>query len=389
MKYDFNKFTERRGTNCYKWDTIGENELPMWVADMDFPAAEPIRNAIKKRLDHGIFGYSIIPDEWYDAYILWWGSRHGLKIEREELIFSAGVIPTISTAVRKFTSPAEKIVIQTPVYNIFYNSILNNGRVVLESPLKYENGAYSMDFDDLEKKFSDPMTTMMILCNPQNPSGNIWTREELSKIGALAKKYGVIVVSDEVHCDITEPGLSYVPFLSAGDDCRDVGISCIAPTKAFNIAGIQTSAAHVCNKNIRDRLSRALNTDEVAEPNIFAVDAAVAAFTECGDWLDEMRAHVFKNKERVISFISAEKLDLTVVSSHATYLLWIDCSKIFCDDISPAKYIRAESGLFVADGAQYGECGKKFIRVNLACTEKTLDDGLQRLKAAIDKYQKK
>ena len=361
----------------------------MWVADMDFTVAEPIIAAMRKRLDHGIFGYSMIPDKWYDAYISWWSSRHGFDFGRENLIFSAGVIPTISTAVRKFTAPAEKIVIQTPVYNIFYNSILNNGRVVLESPLKYKDGAYCMDFDDLEHKFADPMTTMMILCDPQNPTGNIWSAEDLSKIGTLAKKYGVTVISDEVHCDITEPGRGYVPFLSVSDDCRDVGIACIAPTKAFNIAGIQTSAALVFNKSIRERLDRALNTDEVAEPNIFAVDTAVAAFNESADWLDGMRDYVFANKKAVADFIKSEIPELLIVDSHATYLLWIDCSNVFGKDVSPAKYIRAESGLYTADGAQYGECGRSFIRMNIACPRKTLDEGLERLKAAVKKYKEK
>ena len=236
MKYDFDTPINRKNTNSLKWD-VKENELPMWVADMDFATAPEIREAIEKRASHGIFGYTVIPDEWYGAYIGWWKTRHSLEIKEDQLIFCTGVIPAISTAVRKLTTPAEKVLIQTPVYNIFFNSILNNGRVVLENPLKYTGGNYEMDFDDLERKLSDPQTTLMLLCNPQNPGGKIWDKATLERVGELCYENNVTVLSDEIHCDLIDPGKNYVPFASVSEKCRENSITCIAPTKAFNLAG--------------------------------------------------------------------------------------------------------------------------------------------------------
>lgn len=213
MKYDFDQVVDRRNTNSYKWN-VKENELPMWVADMDFPAAPEIRKALQERLDHGVFGYADLPEEWYDAYINWWGRRHGFTIEKDWLLFSTGVLPSLSSIVRKLTTPAENVLVMTPVYNHFFSSILNNGRNALESLLVYEDGAYHIDFADLEAKLADPQTSMMILCNPQNPAGIIWDRATLARIGELCTKHGVLVVSDEIHCDLTDPGKEYIPFAS-------------------------------------------------------------------------------------------------------------------------------------------------------------------------------
>ena len=269
-KYDFDNVPDRHNTGSLKYDyglkRMGRSDLmPMWVADMDFPLPKEILERIKNRTDHGIFGYTDIPDVWYQAYMDWWKKRHGLEIEKDQLVFCTGVIPAISSAVRKLTTPAENVLIQTPVYNIFYNSILNNGRRVLESPLIYENGGYRIDWEDLEKKLSDPQTTLMILCNPHNPIGKIWDRETLKRIGALAEKYGVTILSDEIHCDITDPGKSYVPFAAASDICARISVTCMAPTKCFNIAGLQTAAVMVPAPFLRHKMWRALNTDEVAE----------------------------------------------------------------------------------------------------------------------------
>ena len=276
-KYDFDTPVDRTGTHSLKWEEC-KGVLPMWVADMDLKTAPEITDAIKKRADNGIFGYSIIPDEWYGAYISHWESRHGYRLKKEGLVYSAGVVPTISSAVRKLTTPGENVVLMTPVYNIFYNSVQNNGRNVLESQLVYDKGVYHIDFNDLERKLKDKQTSMLLLCNPQNPGGIIWSRDELAMIGELAYDNGVIVISDEVHCDLTYPGKGYVPFASVSDKCRQGSITAIAPTKAFNIAGLQTSAAYSENPVLRHRIWRALNTDELGEPNAFAIDATIAAF---------------------------------------------------------------------------------------------------------------
>ena len=386
MKYDFDTVTDRRGTASYKWD-VADGELPMWVADMDFKTAPEIREALARRLGHGVFGYNDVPDEWYDAYIGWWRDRHGLTIERDWLVFCTGVVPAISSTVRKLTTPNENVVIQTPVYNIFFNSIINNGARTLESPLCYDGEGYHIDFDDLERKLADPQTSLMILCNPHNPVGKIWTREELAKIGHLCAEHGVTVIADEIHCYLTAPGRGYVPFASVSEECREVSVTCIAPTKAFNIAGLQTAAVMIPNPRLRHKVWRALNTDEVAEPNSFAVTAAVAAFTKGGDWLDELRVYIQRNRERVAEYLASGISALHLVPGEATYLLWINCSAVCPDSVELCDFIRRETGLYLSDGAQYGESGRAFIRMNIACPRSTLEDGLARLKAGIEKYQ--
>lgn len=385
MTYDFDTPTERRNTNSLKWD-VAQGELPMWVADMDFQTAPEIREAIMKRAEHGIFGYSVIPDTWYEAYIQWWKTRHGYTMERDWLIFCTGVVPAISSIVRKLTTPAEKVLIQTPVYNIFFNSILNNGRQVLESPLRYDGKEYRIDFADLEEKLSDPQTALMILCNPHNPTGKIWDRQTLEKIGALCSRHHVTVVSDEIHCDLTDPGESYVPFASVSETCRQISITCMAPTKAFNLAGLQTAAVSVPDEVLRHKVWRALNTDEAAEPNAFAVEAAVAAFTRGADWLDALRDYLYENKKLAAAYIEKEIPGVRAVASQATYLLWLDCSGLIGCGREAAGFLRRETGLYLSEGSQYGGNGADFLRMNIACPRAVLKDGLERLKNGLAAY---
>lgn len=382
MKYDFDTLVNRRNTNAMKWE-VSAGELPMWVADMDFETAPEIKAAIEARAKHGVFGYTIVPDKWYTAYMDWWKSRHGFVMQKDWLIFSTGVVPTISSVVRKLTTPAENVLILTPVYNIFFNSILNNGRRVLESPLKYDGENYQIDFDDLEEKLSDSQTTLMILCNPHNPVGKIWDRDTLERIGALCCRYNVLVLSDEIHCDLTDPGCDYIPFASLSEQCRENSITCIAPTKTFNLAGLQTAAVVVPNSNIRHKVWRGLNTDEVAEPNAFAIDAAVAAFTQGEPWLDELREYICRNKQIAVDFVKNEIPQIKIVPSQATYLLWLDCSQLpgAADEI--AQHIREKTGLYLSEGTQFGGNGKNFLRMNIACPGEVLRDGLKRLKQGV------
>ena len=386
MKYDFDTPINRRNTNSLKWN-VAENELPMWVADMDFATAPEVWEAIQKRASHGVFGYSVVPDEWYHAYINWWQKRHNFTMQKDWLVFCTGVVPAISSTVRKLTTPAEKVLIQTPVYNIFFNSILNNGRQVLESSLIYSADQYEIDFEDLEKKLSDPQTSLMILCNPHNPVGKIWDRETLDKIGELCWKHQVVVLSDEIHCDLTDPGMKYIPFASVSEKCRENSITCIAPTKAFNLAGLQTAAVMIPNNSLRHKVWRALNTDEVAEPNAFAVDAAMAAFSEGEVWLDELRKYIFENKKWTAQFVKEKISQIRVVSSHATYLLWLDCSGMSGSASEIAQYIRSKTGLYLSEGSQYGSSGENFLRMNIACPRATLEDGLRRLREGIVSYE--
>lgn len=387
MKYDFDTVINRKGTNSLKWD-YRDYGLPMWVADMDFKTAPEILDALQKRLDHGVFGYSIIPDEWYDAIIGWWRDRHHFQMEREWLVFCTGIVPAISSIVRKLTTPAEKVLLMTPVYNVFFNSVRNNGRNVIENNLLYSvKDGYSLSLDNIERNLSDPQTTLMILCNPHNPIGKIWDRDTLRDIGEMAKKHGVVVISDEIHCDLTDPGKEYVPFASVSDACRDNSITCISPTKAFNLAGIQTSAVSIPNPALRHKVERAFNTDEIAEPNAFAIPAAIAAFTEGGPWLDELREYLFEGKQIAADFFEKNVHGIWPIQSEATYLLWLDCQGAPREGIGLQEFLAKEGGVFLSAGRQYGEAGRNFMRLNIACPHSVLKDGLRRIKAGVDQFR--
>ena len=384
--YNFDEIIDRRGTNSYKWN-VKDGELPMCVAYMDFRAAPAILKAIQERAAHGIFGYSHIPPAWNEAICGWWQRRHNFALSPDWLIFCTGVVPAISSVVRKLTTPGENVLIQTPVYNVFFNCILNNGRRVLESPLALTEQGYAMDFIDLEAKLSDPQTTLMLLCNPQNPGGAIWDRETLRRVGELCARHHVLVLSDEIHCDIADPGSAYVPFASVSETCRKNSVTCLAPTKAFNIAGLKSAAVSVPHPVLRHKVWRALNTDEVAEPNAFAIDAAIAAFTQGDAWLDELCAYVAENKRLLREFIARELPQIKAVPGKATYLCWLDCRALPRSECL-ARSLREKAWLYVSDGAQYGQCGTGFLRVNLACPRSLVEDGLERLKKGIQKHVK-
>ena len=380
----FDKITNRLNTNSIKWSG-DENELPMWVADMDFEAPEEVSNALIERAAHKIYGYCDIPSDWNEAIVNWRLKRYNHKIDKDDLLYCTSVIASISSTVRKITSPGENIVIQTPVYNIFYNCILNNGRNVLESPLVYENGVYSIDFKDLEEKLSNKQTSMMILCNPHNPIGRAWSKEELAKIGELCHKYNVVVLADEIHCDLVDPKMVYTPFSSVNEVCKNISITCSSPTKTFNLAGLHTSYIYISNPYLKHKVWRAINTDEVAEANIFAVTGATAAFTYGGAWLDELREYIYQNKLDFINMVEKE-LPVHIIRSNATYLLWVDCSRICSDTVELVDFIKAETGLRVTAGKVYGECGKAFIRVNIATQNVRVKEGAKRFIEGIKKY---
>lgn len=378
MKYDFDRVIDRRNTNSHKWDSE-KDVLPLWVADMDFETAPCVKEAIVKKAQFGIFGYSIYGEEWEQSYISWWKRRHNFEIKREWLIFTTGIIPAISTCVRKLTTAAEKVLVQTPCYNIFFNSIVNNGRVPLESPLDFDGTNYSIDFDRLEKDLSDPQCSLMILCNPQNPTGTIWKKEELARIGELCKRHGVKVISDEIHCDVTVPGKSYIPFAAASNVCASISVSCISPTKCFNIAGINTAAVVVPDEFLRHKVWRGLNTDEVAEPNVFAIDATVAAFNDGEDWLNQLNEYIFENRKFAADFIAQNCKGLSVINAEATYLLWVKLPDGIDGNVF-AQRLKEKTGLFIIGGNEYGKTGENFVRINLACPRIILEDAMERLK---------
>lgn len=387
-KYDFDGIYDRRATHSVKWN-VGENELPMWIADMDFMTAPAIREAVVRRAQMGIFGYTDIPDEWYDAITDWWKNRHSFEMKKEWLCFCTGVIPAITSAVKRLSNHGDNVVVQTPVYDIFFHSVENSGRHVLESKLKYDGENYSVDYADLEKKLSERDTTLMILCNPHNPVGKVWTRAELQKVGELCAKYGVTVISDEIHCDLTDPGVEYTPFASASEVCRDNSVTCVAASKAFNLAGLQAAATVIPNPTLRNKIVRGLNSDEVAETNCFGAIATIAAFREGGEWLDELREYVGENKRLVKQGIRLKLPQLRVVEGPASYLLWIDCGKITDDAQELEEFIRRETGLYLTAGGQYRGNGKTFVRMNLACQRARAEDGLERLIKGVTAYAAK
>lgn len=384
---DFDILTDRSGTFSYKWD-VKEGELPMWVADMDFETAPAVKKAIVDRASHGIFGYSSTPSEYFDAVSGFFGRRHGFAIPTEWMVYSNGIVAAIGSVVRRLTHPDENVLIQAPVYNIFYNSIINNGRRVISSDLVFDGNGYSVDYDDLEAKLALPQTSLMILCNPHNPVGRIWTRDELARIGELCAKHGVTVLSDEIHCDITDPKDGYTPFAAVNETCRRISVSAIAASKTFNIAGLQSACVFAEDPVLRHKVWRGLNTDEVGEPNAFSMSANVAAYTECDGWVDEMLEYVFENKRIAADYINSEIPGMKATYSRATYLLWIDISGVAEDSVDFCEKLRESTGLYLSDGAEYGECGRSFVRMNLATQRARVLDGLERLKRGAELYRK-
>lgn len=380
--YDFDSIIDRRSTDSFKWD-VGENELPMWVADMDFAAAPEIVEAFSERLKHGIFGYCKLNDEWYDAYTEWWKRRHGLEMDRDGLIFASGVVPAILSVVKHLTSPGDRIIMLTPMYNHFYSCISENGRRIEEVELVYNGEGYSIDFDKLEAAMKDSDSHLMIFCNPQNPTGTIWSREEIYRIGELCRRYDITVISDEIHCDIITPGKEYVPFASVSENCRDISITCIAPTKAFNLAGLQSAALYVYQEELRKRVSFAVQRDELSMPNTFASAAAAAAFTKGEAWLSELNEYIYENKKAVNEYLNNELSGIKAVKGDAAYLMWLDCTALDIGSRKLSKMIREKSGLYLMSGSYYGKGGNGFLRMNVACPRALLYDGLNRLKAAV------
>ena len=374
-KYDFESVIDRNNTNSLKWDLF-DDDLPMWVADMDFKVAPQIQEAILKRAKHPVYGYTIVPDELFDAYINWWDSRYNLKMSKEDMAYSVGVMPSISSMIRCLTEENDEILIQSPVYHVFFYVIEDNNRKVLENQLIYENGEYNIDFDDLDEKLS--RVKLMILCNPHNPVGKIWSEEDLVRIGELCKKHDVILISDEIHCDLTDPGVKYNPF-----EAEDYVIRCLSPSKSFNIAGFQSSVVHTTNNELLDRIKTQMHVDNSDSCNVFAASAVIAAYGESEEWLDELREVLYRNKEIVRDYLAEELPVVRLVECDATYLLWLDCSALNVASKVLSEFLRHNQGLFLSAGVDFGRNGDNFLRMNIACPEKLLRDGLDKFKAGI------
>ena len=383
MKYNFNNIVDRRNTNSVKWSN--SKGLEMWVADMDFHVLPEIKDAIKNKAEIDAYGYSYPTDEYFDAYIEWGKKQHNLNLKREWMIFSLGVVASLDSVLKHLTKSGDEVVMLTPVYNIFYNCIKNNGCKALCCSFIYEDGEYHIDYQKLEEMLSRESCKVMLLCNPHNPSGMIFTKEELKKMCELAVKHNCLIVSDDIHCDITHPEGKYIPTLEAVPELRDHVIAMISPTKAFNLAGLQTSVIVVPNKELRETIQKGIGSDDLGDPNYFACEAAIAAFKYGADYNKELREYIFKNKQYVKDFFEKEIPGLKIVGGDATYLMWVDISNYSDDSDKFTKELREETGLHIASGLAYGKEGQTFVRINVATSLANVKDCCERLKAFIKK----
>lgn len=379
MTYNFDKLTERRGTGCVKWDEMTDKDIiPMWIADMDFPVAPAIHEAIKRRASHPVFGYTYVQDDYYNAVISWFKRRHQWHIQRKWMLYTTGVVPAISVAIKAPTLPGERVLILSPDYNCFFSSIHNNGCEVLESVLQFndDSNKFEIDWQNFEQHCADEKCTVFLLCNPHNPTGRVWRREELQHMADLCKKHHVRIVSDEIHCELTMPGHTFVPMGVVDPDA----IILNSPSKSFNIAGL-TMANIICqDAETRRRLDRAINIHEVCDVNPFAPEATKAAYNESEDWIDELNLYIWDNYRALKDFCSQHLPQWHVMPLEGTYLVWVDVSRC-CDDVTTyCDDLLQNAKVWLNPGTMYGkESGKGFIRINLACPRSLLTEALERI----------
>lgn len=380
MKYDFDKIVPRRHTGSYKWDSIPEDALPLWVADMDFEVAPAIEKALADRVAHGVFGYTQIDDSYYDAVISWYNRRHQWTIDRRWMLYTSGVVPAISCGIKALTLPGENVLVQTPVYNCFFSSIRNQGCQIVESPLVRKDDSYVIDWEDFERKCADEKTTVFLLCNPHNPGGRVWTREELAKMGAICAKYHVFVISDEIHCELVMPGYKFTPFAAVNEDNLRNSVTLSSPSKSFNTAGLQIANIICKDDEIRRRIDRVINIFEVCDVNPFGPVALKAAYNESEDWLDELNEYIWGNYQLLKGTFAQQLPSLRVTRLEGTYLAWVDISSLGMTSDEVTKKLLKEGHVFVSSGTLYGkEAGEGFIRINLACPRSVLKEGLNRI----------
>lgn len=390
MEYDFSRPTDRRGTDSYKWDSAPEADIiPLWVADMDFETFPGITEALQRRVAHGIFGYTRVPEAYYEAVCRWFDKRHGWHINREHIIYTSGVVPAVSAVIKALTLPGDQVIVQGPVYNCFFSSIRNNGCEMVSNSLIYnkEELRYEIDFDDLERKLKHERARLMLLCNPHNPGGRVWTRDELTRVAELCHKYGVRVVSDEIHCELTLYDNEYVPFGSLPDELSRGSITCCSPSKAFNTAGLQIANIVCRDAEVRNRIDRAININEVCDVNPFGVIALQAAYSDEGyEWLTQLRAYISANYDLLRERFARELPKCKVMRMEGTYLAWIDCSELHITSDEIEEMLMHENKVWVNAGSMYGAEGAAFIRINMACTSELLNEGITRIVNGLGAY---
>ena len=388
MPLDFDTVVDRRGTVSTKHDTVAangypEDVLPMWVADMDFRVPACITDALQKTVDHGIFGYSEAPDSYFAAVQRWFDTHFQWKIERDWMVFSPGVVFALSTAIRVMTRPGAPVLVTPPVYYPFYNVIRNNDRKLVESQLIYKDGRYSMDFADFEKKIVDEQVELFILCSPHNPICRVWTEAELKTVGDICRRHGVKVVSDEIHCDFTWPGHPHTPFTKACPEMTENTIVCTAPSKSFNLAGLQTSNIIIPNRTLREAWQQEMLRINFHAPNSLGLRACQAAYEGGAAWLDECKAYMWENMNYVRDFLAENIPQIRLVEPEGTYFAWLDCSGLGLSKEELDDLIIHKARLWLDTGSLFGECSAQFQRVVLACSRSVVVEAMDRLKAAI------
>lgn len=384
--YCFDKAIDRTGTNCVKWDLVSKqgfaDVLPMWVADMDFEVSPHIIEEMQKVLNQKVFGYQYTTDEYKDVIVSWMANRHNYHIEKEWICYTPNVVAGLCMSVQAISEPGDEIIIQTPVYGPFYTSIKDNGRVIVESPLKNDNGYYTMDFEDFESKITEK-TKAVILCNPHNPCGRVWTREELQTLADICMKHDLYIISDDIHGDLVYKGHEHTVIASLSEAIADKCIVCTAPSKTFNLAGMQIAHCIVKNEALRKKFLEPLGKLHLGSGNSFEEAMVIGAYKYSKQWLDELLEYLEGNMDYFVSFMQKELPQLTVHKPEGTYLMWIDCRALGMNQDELDKFVHEHCKLYVNSGTFFGDEGEGFIRMNLACPRATVEEGLKRLKAGV------
>lgn len=389
MKYDFDRTIDRKGTGSVKWDHVdalfrGVGLLPLWVADMDFESPPEVVAALAERAHHGVFGYTMAGPESRDALIAWFLERHGWPIDPSWLLHAPGVVPALNILIQTLTDPGDRIIIQKPVYHPFATSIEKNGREILNNPLVLEDGAYRMDFDDLARKADDPRARLMILCNPHNPVGRAWRREELQRLGGICASRGITVISDEIHCDLVHPGHRHIPFATSGEACLMNSITCLSPGKTFNLAGLQTADLVIPREDHRQAYRDALERLGILGPNLFAIEAARAAYLHGASWLDALMPYLMENLTRLRESLSSGMEGITLIEPEATYLAWLDFRGRGLNGKALKQLLREVARVALVEGRVFGAVeGDGFARINFACPRSILNDAIRRIRSAL------
>ena len=391
MKYDFDSVIDRRNTNSVKWDLADErfnveNILPMWVADMDFRVPQPVIDALKRVAEYGVFGYSTVPQSYYDAVIDWIRKRHNWEVEEEWLVFTPGVIAAINILVRTFTSPGDQVIVQTPGYYPFFNAITNNDREIFDNPMNLENDLYVMDFDDLQDKINT-RTKMIILCSPHNPVGRVWKEQELTRLGQLCLENDILVVSDDIHCDLVYDGFEHVPFASISKEFADRSVTCTSASKTFNLPGLKTSNIIIPNPGLREAFSSMLRSCGISSPNIFGIAATEAAYRYGEAWLEQLLVYLQGNMAFLEQYASTRIPGLRIIPLQGTYLAWLDFRGCGINREKLGNFVREDARVALQPGTIFGCREEGFERMNIACPRSTLEEGLRRIEAAVNRLR--